>query len=98
MVHLIATLKIKPGSIETLLSAAAPCIEATRNEQGCISYDLYQSTTDTDTLAFVEVWESREALDAHFATEHLQRWKENSAPYIADRSAKIINPKEIEAI
>ncbi|SNZ19525.1 Quinol monooxygenase YgiN [Cohaesibacter gelatinilyticus] len=98
MVHLIATLKIKPGSIEALLSAAAPCIEATRKEQGCISYDLYRSTTDPNTLVFVEVWKSREALTLHFATEHLLKWKEQSVPHIVKRSAKIINSGEIEEI
>ena len=44
---------------------------ASRDEAGCIDYRLYQSTEDANAFVFVEEWESREALDAHFATAHV---------------------------
>jgi len=34
MIYLIATLKIKPGSLPAIEKAVAPCIEATRKEKG----------------------------------------------------------------
>lgn len=47
---------------------------ASRAEAGCLGYRLFQATDDEDAFVFVEEWESREALDAHFATDHIARF------------------------
>jgi quinol monooxygenase YgiN len=44
---------------------------ASREEAGCLGYRVFQATDDENAFVFVEEWESREALDAHFATEHI---------------------------
>ena len=64
MIYLIATLTIKPGSMPAIMEGVMPCIEATRKETGCISYDLFQSTTDENTLVFVERWIDQPAVRA----------------------------------
>ena len=69
MILVIARLVIRPGSIPHLLGPAKLCIEETRKEEGCISYDLFTSTTEADGLIFVERWESREALSRHSNSE-----------------------------
>lgn len=96
MTYLIATLKIKPGSLPAILEAVAPCIEATRKEQGCISYDLHQSVTDENTLVFVERWESTDALNAHFETPHLIAWRDAGSPFLLDRRIEIIENADVE--
>lgn len=95
MIYLIATLKIKPGSLPEIMEAVAPCLDATRKEDGNISYDLFQSTTDPDTLTFVERWETREALEAHFETPHLIAWREAGEPLFLDRKIEIITPSDV---
>lgn len=95
MIYLIATLTIKPGSQPTIMEAVAPCIEATRKEAGCISYDLFQSTTDENILTFVERWESREALENHFKEPHLIAWREAGEPLFLDRKIEIITPEDV---
>ena len=90
MIYLIATLKIEPGSLPKFIDAAKTCIEATRQEPGCISYDLVQSQTDEDTLMFVERWENQEALDGHFNAPHFKVWREAGGSYFLDRKIEII--------
>ena len=46
-------------------------IEPTRKESGCISYELYQDTTNPGRFTFIEEWESQEHLDVHLKTPHL---------------------------
>ncbi len=51
-----------------LLSLAAP----TRAEQGCITYDLYQSPDEPHEFMRFEIWASPAALEAHKQTPHLR--------------------------
>ncbi len=44
----------------------------THQEDGCIMYALHRGVDDPRRLAFVERWASREALDAHLASAHIQ--------------------------
>jgi quinol monooxygenase YgiN len=46
-------------------------IEPTRKESGCISYELYEDTTNPGRFTFIEEWESQEHLDVHLKTPHL---------------------------
>ncbi|WP_439815151.1 putative quinol monooxygenase [Zavarzinia sp. CC-PAN008] len=96
MIHVIATLQIRPGTLETILPAARACIAATRREAGCIAYDLHASVTDPQTLVFVEVWERREDLTAHSKQPHLAAWREASSPHLVSRRIQIIHPERIE--
>ena len=98
MLYVIATIAIEPGSRADVLAAANPCIEATRQEDGCISYDLTASLTDTDTLIFVERWRDREALNAHFHQPHMKAWRAAGGPYIKDRKIEIIQNGEVETL
>jgi quinol monooxygenase YgiN len=96
MIYLIATLKIKPDSFEIIKKLVAPCIEGTRLEAGNISYDLFQSTTDKNTLSFVERWKDQTAIDNHFTEPHFLAWRDAGAEYILDKKLEIITPENIE--
>ncbi len=96
MLHLIATLTIKPGSLDAIKKAVQPCIDATRKEKGCISYDLHQSLTDENTLVFVERWSDKAALEAHFREPHLIAWREAGGPYFLGRKIEIIENADVE--
>ncbi len=98
MIVLIATLTIKSGSAEAVIAAAKPCIDGTRAEPGCVSYDLNHSVTDPDTMVFVERWASREAIDAHMRMPHFLAWREKAAGLILDRKIEIITPAEITSL
>lgn len=96
MIYVVATLVIRPGSLEALRAPAAACVAATRAEEGCIAYELFHSLTDPEKLVFVEKWETREALTAHSKQPHLAAWREASAPHLVSRTIEIVHPGRIE--
>ncbi|MEH6727472.1 MAG: putative quinol monooxygenase [Hyphomicrobiales bacterium] len=96
MIYLIATLEIKPGSLPDIMAAVTPCIEATRKEAGCVSYDLVHSLTDENTLMFIERWKDKAALDAHFQETHLIAWRKAGEPFFLGRKLEIIEPADVE--
>ena len=66
MIYVLATLIVKPEKRADFLENARDVIAATRREAGCIGYDLTSSITEPNEFVFVERWETREALAAHF--------------------------------
>lgn len=50
--------------------AAAELVAKSQQEEGCRSYDLFQSTTRPGVYVFCETWASQEALDRHSASAH----------------------------
>lgn len=96
MIYVVARLTIKPGSLEAVSAAAQNCIETTRKEAGCISYDLHASVSEPETLVFVERWETREHLTAHSRQPHLKVWREASEPFTVSRTIEIIHPERVE--
>lgn len=98
MIHVIATLRIMPGSLDAVVAAATPCITATREEAGCRRYDLLVDVLDDTRVTFVEAWESRAALEAHFASLHIAEWRAGLAPYLASASIEIIHPERVETL
>ncbi len=47
---------------------------ASRAEEGCLSYRLYEDTEAVDEFVFVEEWESQKALERHFGTPHIAQF------------------------
>jgi quinol monooxygenase YgiN len=70
-VIVVATLQAKPGSEEAAQALLTETIEATHQEEGCITYALHVSKSDPAQFVIVERWESQEALEAHGATPHM---------------------------
>jgi quinol monooxygenase YgiN len=96
MIYVVATLTIRPGSLEALRAPAMACIAETRNEKGCIAYDMFASVSDPEKLVFVEQWETRDALTAHSKQPHLAAWRAASAPHLIERRIEVIHPEKVE--
>jgi quinol monooxygenase YgiN len=97
MVYVIATLTIKPEMKAELFAAAKDCIAATRAEKGCISYDLFESTTDPDKLVFVELWASAERLPEHSRSDHMRAFGRVAVKcFAAPVQIEIITPEKVE--
>ncbi len=98
MVYVIAHLKAHAGKGDEVVALAAPLIEATRKEEGCISYDLYRKAAEPDTLVFVETWKSRAALDAHFAEPHLKAFQAAMADLLVEARVEVLHPEKVEVL
>ncbi|GAB6395561.1 MAG: antibiotic biosynthesis monooxygenase [Bacteroidales bacterium] len=69
---IVATVTIHDGYKDELLNAFRDVIAATRQEEGCISYNVYEDVSNPSTLTFIEYWASQSAIDRHNQTAHLQ--------------------------
>ena len=79
----------RPGCEAQLLALARALVAPTRAEAGCLGYRLYQQQDAAGCrLQFIEEWASREHLDAHTRTAHLQA-------FLADSAALLAAPLEI---
>ena len=68
----VGSFKARPGKEQEGLEAFQALVEPTHAEDGCILYALHRGTDDPARLVFIERWASREALDAHLASPHIQ--------------------------
>ena len=71
---LIARLKVKADKIEQARSAALAIVAASRNEAGCINYDIHQSIEDETVFFWHETWANKAAIDEHFAMPFFQEF------------------------
>ena len=71
--RVVAHLRAKPAKVEETKEALISMIEPTRNETGCVVYELMQNDADPTDFTFVEEWSGNDSLDAHLQTEHIQR-------------------------
>lgn len=67
----VATIPAKPGSVDPIRTALQTMVAATREEEGCLAYDLFESAATPGTFVTVERWRAQEDLDAHLRTPHV---------------------------
>jgi quinol monooxygenase YgiN len=58
----VATLTVKPDSVDTVRDILTTAVEEVHGEPGCQLYSLHQTG---ETFVFVEQWADEEALKAH---------------------------------
>lgn len=73
MIKVVAKKLIQEGKVEEVIKLYKELVEASRKEEGCIKYELYEDEKDSRILAVIEEWESKEDLDKHMNSEHFTR-------------------------
>ena len=87
-VTVFALVKAKPGLEEAVKQELSALVGPTRTEEGCINYDLHQSLDHKGHFRFYENWTSKELLDRHLQSAHVQR-------FIAKADGLLAEPPEI---
>ena len=72
IITVVATFQAQPGKETELKKALVGLVEPTRQEAGCINYDLHVSPEDPAKFLFHENWASQAQLDAHLANAQIQ--------------------------
>ncbi|MBQ8051799.1 MAG: antibiotic biosynthesis monooxygenase [Bacteroidaceae bacterium] len=71
MIRLNAFFTLKEGvSTEDVLAITNELVAKSRQDEGNIGYDLYQSTTNPRVFMFCESWENAKVLDKHSKAHH----------------------------
>lgn len=101
MIHVIATITVKPGTREKVLDAFRWVTPLVRAEDGCIEY---QATVDVETtspaqdgprenvVTVVEKWASVEALYAHSAAPHMTQYREKVKDFVESVKLHVTEP------
>jgi quinol monooxygenase YgiN len=77
MLIIMGTVRLPPENLDEARLAMRAMIEASRDEEGCIHYAYGEDVADAGLIQVSEIWQDREALDAHFASDHLAEWRAN---------------------
>ena len=83
MIYIIAKCISKKENIEETKNELLALIAPTREEKGCISYDLHQDQDRPEVFYFYEIWETRSLLDAHLKNDHLVAWVNKAEDLLA---------------
>lgn len=68
----VAVISSTPGSEDVVRQALLDLVDATLSQdEGCLSYDLYESAAAPGSFVTVEAWSSQGHLEAHLQTPHI---------------------------
>jgi quinol monooxygenase YgiN len=70
-INVLALFRAKTEHRDELKRQLTALAEAVHTEPGCLLYSLQQGADDPDVFAYVEKWESDEALEAHGRAPHM---------------------------
>ena len=71
MIRLNAFFEVKDNaSIDAVKNLGTELVNKSRNDEGCVSYDLFTSATRPLVMMFCETWKDEEVLKAHIASAH----------------------------
>ena len=70
-VRVVAHFIALPDKVEEVKSILSDLVEPTRQEEGCILYQLLQNPEVLTDFVFIEEWASEAQLDAHLKSPHI---------------------------
>ena len=71
-ITVIARIRARTGKEPETEQLLVGLIGPTRNEQGCISYNLFAMPDNPGSFLFIETWQSRGHLNDHLQQPHVQ--------------------------
>lgn len=92
MIKVISKNLVPDEHIEAFKAIAAKLAEETVKEPGCLEYTLCQDENHQNVLVFVETWESRAHLEAHFEAPHFKAYVPQLGELRTDKDLMILSP------
>ena len=86
MIVIAGNVTVKPDRRDEWIEAALAMSRASQAEDGCVTYRFYADLEDPNLMLLFEVWESEEALEAHFKTEHMAVYRSQIPDLVAGPS------------
>lgn len=80
----VATLNATPGQEATLRRELLALIAPSRQDAGCVNYDLHQAVDNPGHFLFHENWTSKQHLDDHLARPHLKAFLAKAGDLLAE--------------
>src|SRR5580658_8073892 len=83
MIIVAGSIDVAPEQRDSYLEGRKEAMVAARSEDGCIDYAFSADVVDPGRVRLFELWESREALDAHLARMRAAGPRPVAVPVIA---------------
>jgi quinol monooxygenase YgiN len=80
----IATVNAKPGKESEVEALLRELIPTTRQEPGCLNYDLHVANDQRTNFLLHENWTSRQHLDDHLARPHIRSFLERIPALVSE--------------
>ena len=98
MIHVLASIKVKPGKRDILLEHLKSNIPNVIKEKGCIEYNStidvdYQmdnQTFDENMVTIIEKWENSDTLKNHMHAPHMLSYRKKVKDLVENTSLKIL--------
>ena len=74
MIAVLGSFRFPPEALAEARPLMRAVIDATLAEPGCRTYSYAEDVAEPGLFRVTELWDSREALSAHFATPHMTAW------------------------
>ncbi len=71
-IKVVLKVQARPEKLADVRSLLLDLAAQSRKENGCVDYQVLQSTADPCEFVAIEEWTSKAALDAHMTSVHVQ--------------------------
>lgn len=82
MIIVQSTFQLLPASKPDALLLMKNMVRLCRKEYGCLSYEYYEGTTETNRVILLQEWENADCLQAHYQTAHMDEFISKLAPHL----------------
>jgi len=88
-IAIIAEFTTNPGSMEAFLERMRAHAAASREEPGCIRFDIVIPRKSENKVMLYELYADQDAFDAHAGTDRIKAHREATGPMLAERKLHI---------
>jgi quinol monooxygenase YgiN len=83
------TFRVPPENLDALMTPLRAVVEATKAEDGCVTYSYGADVLEPGLIRVFEIWRDQACLAAHFQAAHMKAWQaERAALGFFDRQIK----------
>jgi len=97
MIIVMGEFRFKEDKMNEIKPHMIKVIEASNNEEGCISYTFSESIQYPGLIRVAEKWKTFEDLELHFKTDHMSEWR-NAASLVGGTTDRSVAAYEIKSI
>lgn len=86
MITVVAKNHIKEDRVDEFLASARHLVEETsKNDSGCVRYELFQNLSEPQVSTIIEEWEDKDSLEKHMASKHFREASASFAGLVEGR-------------
>ncbi len=101
MIHVLATIELKPGKREDFLKRAYQLVPKVRAEKGCLEYGpaidavtglKAQIPLGENFVVIIEKWGELKDLEAHLTASHMTEYRQEIKDMVAGTKLQVLRP------